>query len=380
VLIVESEQPVWTAAEAPHLGDSPALVIGDRPEPQYVLSRVVGAAGLEDGRIVVADGASLQLRFFDATGGFINAVGGRGAGPGEFRRLDALGVLPGDTIFALALPGTVTFLDPHGTFLRRLDASRLRVGLPDGLKIIAAVLGDQSLVVGPIPRPSLEPRTARWVDSVPFVIVHRDTSEWAPLGTLPFMLMTMDGKTPRPPWFGPTAVFGAHGASFFAGYGAEYSIRVFSSGADLVRIIRRRWTPAAVTDADIDQYVNDWAERWVRATGPEAERQKRDLRNDPYAAEVPAYSQFLVDRAGRLWIREAHLADAPGAGQLTTLPLVPSVWSVFDAHGGWLGDVTMPARFMPTHVGQDFVLGIARDTDGVETVVRYDDRSNTRAQ
>jgi hypothetical protein len=218
------------------------------------------------------------------------------------------------------------------------------------------------------------------VDSVPLVMVHRDTSDRLSLGTVPFMLMAMDGKTPRPPWFGPTAVFGAHGASFFAGYGAEYSINVFSSGADLVRIIRRRWTPAPVTDADIDQYVDDWAKRWVKATGPEAERQKRDVRDDPYATEVPAYSQFLLDRAGRLWVREAHLADAPGAGQLTTLPLVPSVWSVFDTSGRWLGDVTMPARFMPTDVGEDFILGIARDSDGVETVAQYSYGTSARAQ
>ncbi len=185
------------------------------------------------------------------------------------------------------------------------------------------------------------------------------------------MLMTMDGDTPRPPWFAPTAAFAAAEASFFAGYGAEYAIRVYSSDGDLEQIIRRDWTPVPVTRADIDQYVTEWAKRWITATGPEAERRKRELRDDPYAAQVPAYAQFMADRTGRLWVREAHLADAPGGGQFTTSPLVPSVWSVFDRAGRWLGDITMPAHFRPTDIGADYVLGIALDADGVQTVVQY---------
>jgi hypothetical protein len=44
---------------------------------------------------------------------------------------------------------------------------------------------------------------------------------------------------------------------------------------------------------------------------------------------------------------------------------------VFDAGGRWLCDVTMPAHFTPMEIGADYVLGVASDADGVETVVRY---------
>jgi hypothetical protein len=50
---------------------------------------------------------------------------------------------------------------------------------------------------------------------------------------------------------------------------------------------------------------------------------------------------------------------------------VPSTWSVFGPAGIWLGDVTMPARFLPRDIGADYVLGTAIDADGVETVVSY---------
>jgi hypothetical protein len=126
-----------------------------------------------------------------------------------------------------------------------------------------------------------------------------------------------------------------------------------------------------VTRADIDAYVVEWGKRWIKTTGAEAEAERNSMRNDPYAAIVPAFSQFLPDRVGRLWVREAHLSDAPGSGALNTTPLVSSQWSVFDQNGRWLGDVTMPARFQPGDIGVDYVLGTALDDDGVQSIVLY---------
>ncbi len=371
IRIVENGRPLWSPEDAPGLAARPTLVIGDRPEPNYELSRVGGAVRLSDGRIVIADGGSLQLRFFDSTGAFIKFVGGRGGGPGEFRRLDALATLAGDTMVALSMPGTATFFNAHGEFLRRVNVFRPPQGPDDGITVVVTVLGDQTVVVGSLPHPARKPAGTRWVESMPLEAIGRDTVARVSFGTVPFLLVAMNGNDPQPPWFGPTAVFAAVGPSLVVGYGGEYSIQILSANGRVERIVRRRWTPVPVTDADIDAYVREWFKRWGKATGPEAEKQKQDLRDDPYASEVPAYSRIIADRAGRLWVREPHLADAPAGGELAMGSLVPSVWSVFDPDGRWLGDVTMPAHFRPTDIGPDYVLGIAADSDGVETVVRY---------
>src|SRR5688572_23269160 len=139
----------------------------------------------------------------------------------------------------------------------------------------------------------------------------------------------------------------------------------------LARLIRRRWIPVRVTDAEIDTYVVEWGKRWIKATGAEAERRRADLRDDSYERTVPAFSRLLVDRAVRLWVRTPNIADAPRAGQLNTTPLVASQWSVFDSIGVWLGDVTLPAEFQPFEIGTDYVVGAARDADGLETLVVY---------
>ena len=183
-------------------------------------------------------------------------------------------------------------------------------------------------------------------------------------------VVTDEGR-PRPPWFAAPLAIANNDSTFFIGLGTEYSIRVYGRDGRLSRIVRRQWTPVSVTERDIDSYVVEWGKRWIRSTGAEAERARIDLRNDPYETTVPAYSRFIADRSGRLWVRTANLADAPGAGQLNTTPLVPSVWSVFDREGGWLGDLTLPSRFQPYDIGADYVLGVALDEDGVQTVVQY---------
>jgi hypothetical protein len=44
---------------------------------------------------------------------------------------------------------------------------------------------------------------------------------------------------------------------------------------------------------------------------------------------------------------------------------------VFDATGRWLGDMSMPPRFVPLEVGADYVLGRSRDADNVPRAVMY---------
>lgn len=83
---VEATQSGQETLESWTLGEEPLLEIGVREgEEPYQLFRAQGAVRLDDGRIVVVNGGSQELRFFDARGQFLQAVGGDGEGPGEFR-------------------------------------------------------------------------------------------------------------------------------------------------------------------------------------------------------------------------------------------------------------------------------------------------------
>ncbi|NIY09436.1 MAG: hypothetical protein GWN02_14640 [Gemmatimonadetes bacterium] len=48
------------------------------------------------------------------------------------------------------------------------------------------------------------------------------------------------------------------------------------------------------------------------------------------------------------------------------------VWTVFDPDGRWLGDVVVPTELRVTDVGEDYVLGVWRDADGVQTIRSFE--------
>lgn len=177
-------------------------------------------------------------------------------------------------------------------------------------------------------------------------------------------------KSSTYPWLSAIAVMAAGPEHFYFGFGDRYQIRVYSLTGALQRIVRRAWTPIPVTPEDWEHWVVEWSKLWITSTGDTLKKEMQELREAPYAFTMPAFSQLLPDRMGRLWVREAHYQDAIGAGSLTDPPAVPSVWSVFDAKGGWLGEVTMPKDFQPYDIGADFVLG-KQYRDGVVQVLRY---------
>ena len=119
IRIVENVGASWTSDQAWRLSQEPIAEIGRLDEPAHQLSRVVGATRLADGRIVVGDGGSGELRFFDAFGQYLATAGGKGEGPGEFRFMLYVTRVAGDTLVAGNgfPPGRQAWFTADGTFI-----------------------------------------------------------------------------------------------------------------------------------------------------------------------------------------------------------------------------------------------------------------------
>ena len=91
----------------------------------------------------------------------------------------------------------------------------------------------------------------------------------------------------------------------------------------------------------------EWSKLWIKSTGDSAKKEMQELRDARYAFTMLAFSQFIPDRIGRLWVREAHYQHAISAGSLT-----------------------MPKNFQPYDIGADYVLG-KQYIDGVSKVLQF---------
>jgi len=372
IRIIDNAKPLWAPGREWRLSDKPILDIGGGTGADHELGRIAGLTRLSDGRVVVADQSTFQLKFYDASGRHLTSVGGKGQGPGEFTDFDAITKLRGDSI-AVDARRTATIFAPSGAFVRTVKWGPF----PEGAlqTPFVAVLGrfdNGTAVVMDYPQGQRRPAGAqRWVDSSSLFLVDHAGGVIRSVGRAPVAVFVAGPTHPAPLDLGPDAPHASSGRAIYLGFSDQYAIRVYNSDWKLERIIRRAWTPRRLTGREIDTYVDGWMQMWSKKTGPEREAERKKMREDAYPDFVPAYSAILATPTGEIWVREPDLTGAPGCWCFNGLSTVPSKWSVFDAGGRWLGDVAMPPRMIPVEIGADYVLGRSRDADDLPHAVMY---------
>ncbi len=365
VSVVTNVSGSWTEATAWQLAAQPTVDIGVlEGEPEYQLFQVRDALRLPDGRIVVANAGTNEVRFFDDEGTHLRSVGRQGSGPGEFEGLGILRPFPGDSLLAYDFNLTrASVFDADGTFGR---SYRVVPPTEGGFGFAVGAFSDGTLIIR---SPQL------FQGGLSEGAQRRDEDHYTistsgafldSVGTFPggeqFIETARDGDSfmvmlVQPP-FGRTSVLAAHGMHFCFGSSDTYEVRCFGADGTLERIVRRSVPPRPVTPADV---AGDRQRRLADADDDNARRRlERRLDEMPVPATMPPYDEIEMDAAGNLWVREYAWQSG-----------VERHWTVFDAEGRMLGDVTTPAGFRVTQIGAAFVLGVFEDEFEVQHVRLY---------
>jgi hypothetical protein len=362
IRIVESFGPTWQRSEAWSMAASPTVEIGGaETDSSYGLSRIVGSTRLGDGTIVVADGRTQQLRWFDQSGGFIRSVGG-------FVGLEWIGGLGSRAVMVFDFGNLrLSAYDASG---ERLMAGALVVTFQASPSSVKGVFSDSSVLAVRDVR-SWAPAMIR-TGAAPEGLIRGPAAafRYAADGTFLNSMGTFRGaqrifskglsrfvRVTAPP-FGRTTVFAVSPDDhFYVGTQDKYELKVYDIAGELTAVVRLDRANTETTQADIDRY-----KRARLARVHELQRADREAELDslPYPETMPAFGPIAVDAAGNLWVADPR----PFADE-------QPIWTVFDSGHRMLGTVETPRDLTIHEIGHDYVLGAYHGSDGAERVRLY---------
>jgi hypothetical protein len=364
VEIVESTGFSWPEGHGWRLGGEPTFDIGIlEGDPAYEFFRIAGARRLTDGRVVVADAGTSEIRYYDSSGSHLLSIGGEGGGPGEFGGIWSITSTPEDTLLVVDWRNRrISYFDPSGALARSLQPRFL--GESGGFPMIVAPFEDGTVLTGV--RTYFGPGEFATGLSRDQIVYVRSDPDGALMDTLAVRpggemhgMAQEDRRIVGGRPFGRNPQYAVFGNGFFHGSSDSYEIEFIDNTGKLIRSLRRPVPSMEVTSADIQAYKQEQIEN----AGDERQRQINQTLLDAvtFPDVFPAYSSFLTDAEGNLWIA---VYRRPGDDQPR--------WTVFGPDGRALGEVQTRERFRIFQIGADFVLGRWTDDLDVQHVLMFE--------
>jgi hypothetical protein len=360
------ENDLARSAAACTIPATPSVSIGtDVGEEPYQLHRVMGARRLSDGRIVVVNQGSQQIRFYDQSGKFLTQAGREGRGPGEFANAFQLWILPGDSIWVGDYdPWQFLIFGPDGTWTRTVRPRPQYINSPSVMSVLDD--GRSVLAEDPVQERSASGFTLQRIT----IVMHApDGALIDTLGTYPNGRIGNLGDEPSGPWGAPLfesfTRASAAGSRIVVGHGSvpELFVHRVSDSLPLERVIR--WTTGDRTiSSDLvaaerkrirDQYSTLEPAMFRRMVEPLVREDR------PVADRFPAFASITIGRDGRTWLREHPTPDRANS----------RIYLVFDPDGRFVCRADLPGFDNVVDFGKDYLLAHDRDSLGVERVLQY---------
>ncbi len=365
VRIVESHQAEWDPDGGWRLSAEPILQIGEREgEESLQFFGVTGGARLSDGKIAILNNGTRTIRVYGPDGSFIREFGRDGEGPGEFRALSSVHVLPNDTLLLWDGRRRVfsLFTSP-GEFVRsqRLTwvGSEALIGirpLPDGRLVVKTYAGPG--------REELGSGTGIHRAVGPLLLFDREGVLLDTIGLFPnaesaiFELAGQPGYTVPP--FDKNFFFDVWRESIILGTAERMEVLFWDVTGGPRALFRDLGSDLTVKQEDRDWYEEHF---FPDAVTPEAQQERTMLLRDLMFPETrAAFTDLEVDPAGNIWLR---------TGRHIFYYAESREWTIFSSAGGLLGTISLPVGFKSLEFGSDEILGVWKDDLGVEFVRVY---------
>lgn len=339
----------------------PLVTIGvQEGEEPYQLHRVVDAYRHADGRIVISNSGSLELRIYDSAGVYVGALGRQGAGPGEFAEFSAptMYVRTGQILVAddgaaraHVIDDALRFVETRRFTLDDANPRPFLRGVLENGDWVAMAFADGGALRGQ-PGQLLTSR---------YALLRYDST-----GTIRDTIVVLPG---------PPRVVNEHEGRVHFPYLPLASAPEYAVDGDRI-IVASGVAPAIrILDADgelraevtFERPMRKAAEIWdeyrvaslAQMQGADSARYAAYFAKPlPLPENAPMYVGVKVDALRRIWLERFRMPGATG----------PREWDVLDPDGALIGTVTTPGDLTIYRIGADHLIGRARDSLGVERV------------
>jgi hypothetical protein len=344
------------------ISENPTLSIGGAaaPETQQIF-QASGALRLADGRIVVANAGSGEIRVYNPNGELVATHGRKGEGPGEFTAPTLAGRFAGDSLVVFdPSPRRASILTPDGGYQRFYDVGTEGGGFP----VAQGIMPDGGLVIGGgmffssdggFPTGLVRPKSR-------YLIMAPDGTVRGDLGELPaaemYAIRSGNAFSARAVPFARVTGYAPTASHVWIGTGDSWEVRAHTPDGALALIARFDRGLIPQSSALREQFVEQ------QVAEAEDENEARSLRASfadvPPAENVPPYELFRTDALGNLWIGEYLL---PRETQRT--------WIIVSPDGKAIGRLSTPPWTLPLEIGSDYLLGLTRDELDVESLTLW---------
>jgi hypothetical protein len=333
-----AERATWTVDAVPLLDIS-----DDNPGGEVVLGEAVHITRLPDGGVLVSDRALHALRFFNAEGQFVRAVGRKGTGPGEFEYI-ATAWRCGESLFVEDIGGgrvSVHALD--GTLRRAMPTAEFA----GGTEALSSACNADGRFVHHGWYPYREEQTGRQRSPVPVWLASADGSDRVELGEVAGPEYNAYGYGAGPALLGRTPQLAIGRRAVYVGTADSGVVHVYSLAGAPGGERRLPGSPRRVTEADLERVKR------LDSMGQSALQQRQTREEwalDTPPATLPAYDALVVDADDHLWVRRHPAANEERVE-----------WIVFDTDGTHIATVPLPALLTVHEIGRDYIAGIVQD-------------------
>ncbi len=352
------ETDSWIVSEEPSLRIG--VLDGD---PDYQFSRISAAARTPGAGWVIADGDAAVVRAYDSAGRLVRILGAAGSGPGEFERpTQVLSLRDGSIRVWDDAAFRVTEFDADGKLANVGSFSRERIAKaaePPLYPAFGTLLSDGTLLVRLIHK-SGEASRGRTRNRIGVLRVSRDESR---IDTLSFFLGAEQisiewskGSFPvTPPLARETSIATQPNAPRVCiGEQERGEVRCYDpAGSEIVVEWAAEPVPAEPGGAAVAAWRDSMTDLYAQKVTREDAR--RMLSQVPAPTAYPPYTDLVLDRRGRLWVKIGRAADTAEADS----------YLVFSPTGEALGTASVPPiRIL--EIGDDYVAGVSHDEYGVQ--------------